>query len=55
MQRLLTRESGSTAVEYGLITAVFVLCLFGAAATLKGLQAAAFQSQHESLKQWRAP
>jgi Flp pilus assembly pilin Flp len=48
-------ERGSVAVEYGLLIGAFVLCLFAAAATLKGLQAAAFQAQHEGLKRWRAP
>jgi Flp pilus assembly pilin Flp len=53
--RLRRDEEGSAAVEYGLLMAAFVLCLFAAATTLKGLQAAAFQSQHEGLKRWRAP
>ncbi|MEB3221635.1 MAG: hypothetical protein VKS61_06110 [Candidatus Sericytochromatia bacterium] len=52
---LVRDEGGSAAVEYGLLAGAFVLCLFAAAATLKGLQAGAFRAQHEGLKRWRAP
>ncbi|MEB3328109.1 MAG: Flp family type IVb pilin [Candidatus Sericytochromatia bacterium] len=54
-RRLALDEGGSTAVEYGLLMAAFVLCLFAAASALRGLQASAFRTQHEGLKRWRAP
>jgi Flp pilus assembly pilin Flp len=55
LRRLIADESGSTAVEYGLIVGVFVLCLFGVATALKEAQAAAFRGQHDRLKRWQAP
>lgn len=55
LRRLIADESGMTAMEYGLIVGVFVLCLFGVATALREAQTAAYKGQHEKLKQWRAP
>lgn len=55
LRRLIACESGMTAAEYGLIVAVFVLCLFGVATALREAQTAAYKGQHDKLKRWRAP
>lgn len=55
IRRLLADESGQGAVEYGLIAGAMVLVLFASATAIKAAQAAAFKTQHEGLKTWRAP
>jgi Flp pilus assembly pilin Flp len=55
LRRFCADESGQGAVEYALIAGAMVFALFAAASAIKAAQAAAFKTQHEGLKTWRAP